>query len=117
MHKDSEYGRLSVHDDILSQLTSVAVAHVAGVVSLVPRTTSHEGTSDGHGAKEYGSHGVSIGVDALGSVVIDISIAVRYGVKIKDVGLDVIRAVQRAIWDAVATRPNRIVIHVEGVRK
>lgn len=117
MHKDNEFGRLSVHDEILSQLTRVAVTRVPGVVSLLPRDKNHEGVHDGTGAREHGGNGVSIGVDPMGMVVIDISIVVRYGVKIKDVGLEVVRMVDQVVWDAVSVRPHRVVIHIEGVRK
>ncbi len=117
MHKDSEYGRLSVHNEILAQLASVAVTRVPGVVSLVPRVKTPERPHDVGPSRERPSNGVWISVDAQGSVVIDISIAVRYGVKIKDVGLDVVQAVEQIMWDAVSVRPHRVVVHVEGVRK
>ncbi len=117
MHKDSEYGRLSVNDEILSQLTSRAVIQVPGVLGLMLRSKNQEGTHDGSGVMEHAGRGVSIGVDSLGRVVIEISIAVRYGVRIKDVGLEVVRTVDQVIWDAVSLSPYRVVVHVEGVRK
>lgn len=117
MHKDSEYGRLSVHNEILAQLASVAVAQVPGVVNLVPRVRTPERSHDLIPTREPASNGVWISVDSQGLVVIDISIAVRYGVKIKDVGLEVVKAVEQIMWDAVSVRPHRVVVHVEGVRK
>ncbi len=114
MNKDTEWGQISVHDDVLAALAGAAALSVPGVAQMVAR---HHGDDTVEKiSQEDLARGVVITMDSIGMVV-DISLMVRYGVKIKDVGLDVIRAVQRAMWDAVATRPNRIVIHVEGVRK
>lgn len=114
VHKDSEYGRLSVHNEILAQLASVAVTRVPGVVNLVSRVKNPERSAD---LREHPSNGVWISADPEGLIVIDISIAVRYGVKIKDVGIQVVKAVEQVMWDAVSVRPHRVVVHVEGVRK
>ncbi len=114
MDKDTEWGQISVHDDVLAALAGAAAIATPGVVGLITR---HHAEDDAPKmVQEQLAKGVTITQDSWG-MTIDISLTVRYGVKIKDVGLAVIGAVERVIVEAVAISPRRIAIHIEGVRK
>ncbi len=114
LEKRTEWGQTIVNDDVLAVIAAQAALTAPGVVQM-----SQSGLGDNLTnlvRHDMSSRGVRVTTLEDGHYAVDLHVLMAYGVRIATVGREVGRRVNDALKDAVGLYPDRIVIHVDGVR-
>lgn len=115
MQQQTDWGELSVHDDVLAAIAGVAATGTDGVVAMA--ATRLAGNLTELLGRESYTRGVDIGEDPDGGLAVVLHIVVRYGVNIPDVAGRVVKNVQTAVRQAVGETRLAISVYIEGVRR
>jgi uncharacterized alkaline shock family protein YloU len=109
MERDTGWGKLSVHPDVLAEVASEAVEQVAHGFRLVSGERGLRALLRGHE-----SHAVVV-EESEGALRIHLHLAVEFGRKLAEIARVVTQAVDRALWEAVERHPQEVVVHVVDV--
>ena len=115
MQQQTEWGELSVHDDVLAAIAGAAAIGTDGVAEMAQ--TRLAGNLTELLGRESSTRGVEISEDPDGIVAVVLHLVVRYGVNIPEVAGRVVKNVQTAVRQAVGETGLAISVHIEGVRK
>lgn len=110
----TEYGTLAVHDDVLAAIVQSVVLGVPGVVD-VGSFRLGEGLGDIM-KKDPAVRGIML-EDTDAGLVVDVAVIVAYGQRIPVLGREIVQKCSDALAEAVAMRPSRIVVEVQGVEQ
>ncbi|MCL6562129.1 MAG: Asp23/Gls24 family envelope stress response protein [Firmicutes bacterium] len=109
MERDTGWGKLSVHPEVLAEVVSEAVEQVAHGFRLVSGERGLRALLRGHE-----SHAVVV-EEAEGALHIHLHLAVEFGRKLSEIARVVSQVVDRALWEAVEQHPQEVVVHVVDV--
>ncbi len=110
--RTSELGAIEVHKNVMSAIAGYETANIDGVAGM------SEGVADGIAKKlsrDTAGRGVKVSFDDSGRVTVDISIIVRYGTVIQEVGHNVQEAVLNALRRMTECAVVAVNVHVQGV--
>ncbi len=110
----TEYGTLAVHDDVLAAIVQSVVLGVPGVVDVGVFRLG-EGLGDIM-KKDPAVRGIML-EDTDAGLVVDVAVIVAYGQRIPALGREIVQKCSDALAEAVAMRPSRIVVEVQGVEQ
>ncbi|CAB1129172.1 Putative alkaline-shock protein [Candidatus Hydrogenisulfobacillus filiaventi] len=113
MERETPWGRLTVGEDVIATLAGLATVESYGVVGMIPRGVS-EGLQELL-RRENLARGVQVREED-GRLEVDVYVVVGYGVRIAEVGRAIVEHIGFRLQDAVGVRPQRITVHVQGVR-
>lgn len=109
----TEFGRLSLSDDVIATLAGLATTECPGVVGMASGRIQ-DGIAELLG-RENLSRGVRVHTDG-DDVEIDLYVVVGYGTRIADIARTVTDRVRQAVEPATGLRVRAVRINVQGVR-
>ncbi len=101
-----EYGDIKIADDVVAVIANIAANEIDGIVDL------KSGILQGFGKKN--TRGVKVNTECK-TVELDLSVIVRYGVKIQEVATNVQRTVKENVEMMTELEVAVVNIHVIGV--
>lgn len=110
---NSAYGKLVLQDEVVAALAGAALTDCPGVVGMAARRLK-DGWADLLGRENWG-RGVELEARE-GRLWVHVSIVVRYGAVIPEVGREAIARVKRAIEEGTGLAVHHVRVHVQGVR-
>ncbi|PSR20788.1 MAG: hypothetical protein C7B45_13280 [Sulfobacillus acidophilus] len=114
LEKRTEWGQTIVNDDVLAVIAAHAALTAPGIVQMSQSGFGDNLTNLMH--HDPTTRGVRVTALDEGHYAVDLYVLIAYGTRIAAVAREVGRRVNDALKDAVGTYPDRIVIHVDGVR-
>lgn len=103
-----------MHDDVLAVIAARAALTAPGVIEMSQSGLSSNLTSLVR--HDILARGVRVTLLEDGHYSVDLHVFLAYGRRLSAVGRDLGQRVNEALKDAVGLYPDRIVIHVDGVR-
>ena len=114
MEKETKWGQTVVHDEVLAVIAARAALSVPGVASTNPRGWGDNLNSlMRHDASPLGVRIISLPEGHYG---VEIHLALVFGTRFARVGRQVGQAVNNALQEAEGLYPDKIMVHVDGVR-
>ena len=104
-------GTIKISDEVIATIASVAVSETDGVCNL-------SGSLTGEIAMRFGKKNINKGIKvttADGGTVIDISITVKYGIRIPDIAWEIQENVKKSVESMSGLNVLKVNIHVVGV--
>ena len=114
VERKTALGALKVHDDVIASIAEEAVLSTDGVSGMVARGVRDEFSE--WLKRDERVRGVAVTVDG-DSLLLELHVAVVYGVRLSEVGRQIGERVNRAMDQALSFRPNHISIYVEEVKR
>ncbi len=114
MEKQTEWGQTVVHDDVLAAIAARAALSVSGVVQTSPRGLGNNLNSLVH--HDALSRGIRVVQLGDGHYTVEIRLIMAFGTRLASVGRGVGQAVNEALREAVGLYPDKVTIHVDGIR-
>lgn len=114
MEKRTEYGTLTINEEVLGSIVQSAVLEIDGVADLGAFGLG-EGLSELI-RKDAGTRGISFQETDQGFVV-EIAVIVDYGVQLRELGRIIVQKASDALVEAVSVRPVKVVVEVQGIQQ
>lgn len=109
---EDKIGNVKISVDVIATVASIATNEIKGVAGM--SGTALGGIADILGGKR--SRGKGVKVDVSGdNCVIDLNIAVNYGVRIPDIAWDVQENVKNSVESMTGMTVSKVNIHVDGI--
>lgn len=109
---EDKIGNVKISVDVIATVASIATNEIKGVAGM--SGTALGGIADILGGKR--SRGKGVKVDVSGDTcVIDLNIAVNYGVRIPDIAWDVQENVKNSVESMTGMTVSKVNIHVDGI--
>lgn len=109
----SEYGRISIAEEVVATLAGVAATECYGVVGMASRKIK-DGLAELLG-RENLTRGVEVSIDGR-RVAVNLYVVVGYGTRISEVARNIVDQVRYAIEQATDLEVAEVKIHVQGVK-
>lgn len=104
-------GTIKISDEVIATITSVAVSETDGVCNL-------SGSLTGEIAMRFGKKNINKGIKVTTTddgTVIDISVTVKYGIRIPDIAWEIQENVKKSVESMSGLNVLKVNIHVVGV--
>ena len=108
--QNQEQGNIHIAEDVISTVAAMAAVEVEGVAGLSNLGSDIAGIA----AKKSLSKGVRLTVEE-DSIAVELSLLVKYGASIQDVGKAVQEAVISSVESVTGLKVERVNVHVSGV--
>lgn len=104
-------GSIKISDEVIATIASVAVSEIDGVCGLM-------GSIAGELALKFGKKNVNKGIKVVSNdteATIDISLIVKYGIRIPEIAWEVQENVKKSVESMSGLSVTKVNIHVAGV--
>jgi len=99
-------GELKISEDVIAKIVSVAVNETEGVAGLISKGIIN--------TKKNITKGIKV-EEKEGNVNIDISVTLKYGVRIQDVGAAIQENVVKAVESMTGVKVSTVNVNVQGI--
>lgn len=110
---DTEYGKISITDDVMASIAGNAAVENYGIVGMVAKKTS-DGINQLLGRDNI-RKGVQVSMED-GQVTIDLYVMIQYGVSINAVAENAIHNIAYQVQENTGFPVKAVNVHVEGIR-
>jgi len=104
-------GSIKISDEVIATISSVAVSEIDGVCGLM-------GSIAGELAIKFGKKNINKGIKVVTDdkgITIDISLIVKYGIRIPEIAWEVQENVKKAVEAMSGLTVEKVNVHVAGV--
>jgi uncharacterized alkaline shock family protein YloU len=110
MQIEGSLGTMTIHDDVIAGLAGLAVLETYGIVGM-------SGPGPGLADLLYReSFQRGIKISETGGLKIDAYVIAAYGVRIPEVARQARDNIAQAVVEALGVKPDRVTVHVTGVK-